>query len=52
MYSYTSGATYLFEHSPSRASEIEHFEIFSRARDNQLARRSAGGYFFVIHCFP
>ena len=34
-----SGVTLLFEHSPSRVSEIEHFEIFSRPRENQLARR-------------
>ena len=31
------GVTLLFEHSPSRSSEIEHFEIFSRPRENQLA---------------
>ena len=29
----------------SRASEIEHFEIFSRPRKNQLARQSAGLHF-------
>ena len=31
-----SGATLLFEHP--RASEIGHFEIFSRTRENQLAQ--------------
>ena len=40
MYTYTSGVTYLFEHSPNQASEIDHFEIFSRPRENQLARKS------------
>ena len=34
-----SRVTLIFEHSSSRASEIEHFEIFSRPRENQLARR-------------
>ena len=33
-----SGVTLLFEHSPSRASEIDYFEIFSRPLENQLAR--------------
>ena len=33
-----SGATLLFERSPSRASEIDYFEIFSRPLENQLAR--------------
>ena len=28
------GITLLFEHSPSRASEIEHSEIFSLPREN------------------
>ena len=28
------GITLLFEHSPGRASEIEHSEIFSRPREN------------------
>ena len=46
MYIYTSGATYLFEHLPSRTSEIEHFEIFSRLQENQLARQSAGLLFY------
>ena len=32
-----SGATLLFEHLPSRASDIEHFEIFSHPQENQLA---------------
>ena len=30
-----SGVTLLFEHSPSWASEIEHFEIFSCPRENK-----------------
>ena len=34
-----SGVSLLFEHSPSRTSEIEHFEIFSRPRENQLTRQ-------------
>ena len=34
-----SGVALLFEHSPSRVNEIEHFEIFSRPRENKLARR-------------
>ena len=33
-----SGVTVLFEHLPSRASEIDYFEIFSRLLENQLAR--------------
>ena len=33
----SSSVTLLFEHSPSWASEIEHFEIFSRPQENQLA---------------
>ena len=33
-----SGVTLLFEHSPSRASEIEHSEIFSRPQENQLTQ--------------
>ena len=32
----SSGVTLLFEHSPSRGSEIEHFEMFSHLRENQL----------------
>ena len=47
MYIHTSGVTYLFEHSPSRASEIEHFEIFSFRQENQLARQSAG----LLFCY-
>ena len=31
-----SGLTLLFEHSPSRASEIDFFDIFSRPQENQL----------------
>ena len=31
------GVTLLFEHSPSWANEIEHFEIFGHPRQNQLA---------------
>ena len=34
-----SGVNLLFEHSPSRTSEIEHFEIFTRPRENQLTRQ-------------
>ena len=34
-----SGVTLLFEHLPSRASEIEHFEVFSCPRESQLARQ-------------
>ena len=37
--SVSSGVTIFFEDLPSWASEIEHFEIFSRPRENQLARR-------------
>ena len=36
---YDGGVTLLFEHSTSRASEIEHFETFSRLRENQLTPR-------------
>ena len=32
-----SGVYLLFEHSPSQASEIDYFEIFSRLKKNQLA---------------
>ena len=35
----------------SRASEIEHFEIFSRPRKNQLARQSAGLHFCYLLFF-
>ena len=35
----SDGVTLLFEHSASRACEIDYFEIFSRLRENQLARR-------------
>ena len=34
-----SSVTLHFEHSPSWASEIGYFEIFSRLRENQLAWR-------------
>ena len=34
-----SGATLLFEHSPSRANEIDYFDIFSRPRENKVTRR-------------
>ena len=34
-----SGVTLLFGHLPSRASEIEHFKIFSLLQENQFARR-------------
>ena len=33
-----SSVTLLFEHSSSRASAIDYFEIFSRLRENQLAQ--------------
>ena len=33
-----SGVTLLFERSPIQTSETEHFEIFSRLRENQLAQ--------------
>ena len=33
----SSGVTLLFEHSTSRASELEHLEIFSCLQGNQLA---------------
>ena len=33
----SSSVTLLFEHLPSRASEKENFEIFSRPRENQFA---------------
>ena len=33
-----SDVTLLFENSPSWASEIDYFEIFSRLRENQLAQ--------------
>ena len=35
----SSGATLLFEHSPSRASEIDHFENFICWRENQLVQQ-------------
>ena len=38
-YLFFSGVTLLFEHSPSQASEIEHFDIFSHLRENQLAQQ-------------
>ena len=47
MYAYTSGVTYFFEHSPSQASEIEHFEILCHPQENQLARQSAG----LLFCY-
>ena len=34
--------TWFFEHSPTRMSEIEHFEIFSRPQENQLAWQFLG----------
>ena len=43
-----SGVTLGFEHSPSRASEIEYFEIFSRPRENQLAPRFFVKFNFAI----
>ena len=36
---FNSAITLLFEHSPSRAGEIEHFGIFSRLQENQLAQQ-------------
>ena len=33
-----SGVTIPFEYSPSRASEIDYFETFSRPQENQIAR--------------
>ena len=35
----SGGVTLLFEHSPSRACEIDYFEICSSLRENQLASR-------------
>ena len=35
-FSVTIGVTLLFEHSPSRVSEIKHFEIFHHLRENKL----------------
>ena len=35
----SSGATLLFEHSPSWASEIDHFENFICRRENQLVQQ-------------
>ena len=34
-----TGVTLLFEHSPSQASKIEHFEIFYRLQENELAQQ-------------
>ena len=31
-----SGVTFLFEHSPSWVSEIDHFETLSRPQEKQL----------------
>ena len=36
-FSQFSGVSLLFEHSPPRLNEIEHFEIFSHPKENQLA---------------
>ena len=45
-----SGVTLLFEQLPSWASEVEHFEIFSRPKENQLVQ-----LFFVkfnlLYCY-
>ena len=38
IYPEDSGVTLLFEHPPSRASEINCFETFSHSQENQLAR--------------
>ena len=40
MFKYTCrGVTLFFQHSPIRASELEHFEIFSQSCERQLAPR-------------
>ena len=36
IFSENSGVTLLFENSPSRASEKDYFEIFSRLQENEL----------------
>ena len=52
MHTYTSGVTYLFEHSPSQASETEHFEVVSRPQENQLVLELVGeGTFLLLIVF-
>ena len=50
---HSGGVTLLFEHSPSQASELEHFESFSRPWENQLAQRFSIKFnlllFFLIY---
>ena len=51
-----SGVTYLSEHSSSRASEIDDFEIFSCLRENQLAQWFAVKFnmllfFLISYCW-
>ena len=48
--------TLLFERSPSRASEIDYFEVFTRLRENQLTRRFVVKFklllfFLIIYCW-
>ena len=45
-----SGVTLLFEHSPCRASEIEHSEILRRPRENELARRFFEKFNLLVFC--
>ena len=50
-----SGVILLFEHSSSRASEIDYFDILSRPRENQLARRFVVKFnlllfFLILYC--
>ena len=35
----TQWRNHFFEHLPSLVSEIDHFEIFSRPRENQLTQQ-------------
>ena len=42
------GVTLLFEHLPTQASKIEHFEIFSRPQENTLARRFLIKFNFML----
>ena len=44
-----------FEHSPSLASEIEHFEIFSHPQESQLTQRffvkfNLSLFFLILYC--
>ena len=50
-----SGVILLFEHSSSRASEIDYFNILSRPRENQLDRRFVVKFnlllfFLILYC--